>query len=152
MTSAQRSRELERNHLNLMIYFRPKQVHHGFGGAQFCSWGLTMSMAMPTAAHDCVGGDRTGGQEAQRWPQNRWSGLNSPRRQGQASHTVHLEHDVRTWTQSKYLPGPAGKVAVRSGPQNRGAAWGGAGGTLEGRDPARTQGQIISQSQQVLGR
>lgn len=79
-------------------------------------------------------------------------GLNSPRRQGQASHTVHLEHDVRTWTQSKYLPGPAGKVAVRSGPRNQGAAWGGAGGTSEGSDPARTQGQIISQSQQVPGR
>ena len=52
--------------------------------------------------------------------------MNSPRRQGQASHTVHLEHDVRMWIQRKHLPGPAGKVVVRSQPWNQGTAWGGA--------------------------
>lgn len=72
--------------------------------------------------------------------------MNSPRRQGQASHTVHLEHDVRLWIQRKHLPGPAGKVVVRSRPRNQGAAWGGAGGTLEGSDPARTQRTNITKS------
>lgn len=137
---------LERNHLDLMIYFKQKRVRPDFRGAyfvlpllpaRFCPWGSATMTVTQTAAHDRIGRDGTGGRETQ----SRWSGpgLAEETKSDPAGASGTLREDVDpAGSGGRWRSGHGPGIKALSGE----VPWRGAFPHVHG-------GQVISQSQQA---